>query len=425
MNLREQGRIRGRAAGLQRAATLRQEMRKSFRWLADLFPTTRGLDVPALLRDYDRERLACEPDTSRFPELRGLGDRHIGEREGFREATGADDVAVAFHFSWNFFVWRRINARHVAYYETMPLREQCTNVFLPGGAEGVTIADNRDVSVIGPLRRMLASWNPGPLPRRNKPAFWQGSVSSGILLDEEPECSFPCDPFELMPREGLEDIGVAMEFMTRYREFWGPGNMIWCDRRGNAVAVEKTNCRVAFRRPSVAGAVCVTAGSYLDPAIYAFKRRCLTKVLKAKRESPESNADWQYDLGCRARYRRLVRLTEQEASRAGGATLWGAFAIVADESVPFPARICLAGQKVLPERPGREMLVNWTVSQHAGVITGPRRRWLYRAIRGAAHPRPITCFPPRLRLGDGVRMRDEWLADVRAGRCVLDVEKED
>jgi len=265
----------------------------------------------------------------------------------------------------------------------------------------------------------MKTWHPSPVPARHRVGFRQGVVSNGVPLDEDPVCSFPCNPFELMPPEAYADIRVAIEFMSRYREFWGPGNMLWCDRQRNAVAVEKTNCRVAFRFPVVAGAVGVTACAYLDPELHAFKQKCLRKVMKAKRESQRNNMDWHFDQGSRLRYQRLMNLTQREAARPGGATLWGAFDIVADEAVPFPARICLAGQKVMPDQPGREQHVNWTVSQHAGVITGPRRRWLCRAIRDTAHPRAVTRWTPRLVLGEGVRMRREWQADITAERCEL------
>ena len=94
-----------------------------------------------------------------------------------------------------------------------------------------------------------------PRPADEEVHWRQGGVSSAVLLDEEPECCFPCDPYELIPDECFDDIHALVDFLTRYREFYGPGNQIWCDRKLNAVAVEKSNCRVAFRWPTVNGAV--------------------------------------------------------------------------------------------------------------------------------------------------------------------------
>jgi hypothetical protein len=204
--------------------------------------------------------------------------------------------------------------------------------------------------------------------------------------------------------------------MTRYREFYGPGNQIWCDRQLNAVAMEKSNCRVAFRWPSVAGAVRITACSYLDPDLNAFKRERTLEACKRKGETEETSIDLAFFEGCDRRHRRLIELTNAEAE--GGATLWGAFNCVADTDVPFPDRVCLAGEKTDPER---EPNANWTLTQHAQVITGPNRRSLYRSLQDL-HPdrlRPITEETPRLVLGEGVEMKPEWQKDIDEGRCEL------
>jgi len=415
MSMLEEGRERGREAGARiNAQEFVRSMHEAFDYAHELYPTLGDTDLAAAVRDYDAERLACEPDYSRFPEMRGLLDRHIGEREGFQEATGLDETATAFHFSWHFFLSRRINAHHLARYDLVAPRRQCTNVFFPEGKEGVTISDNRDDWPRPDYADRVPRFRPGPIPADNKVSHIQGAASSAVLLDEEPECSFPCDPWELMPEECYEDIHAMVEFMTRYREFYGPGNQIWCDRKLNAVAVEKSNCRVAFRWPTVNGAVCITACSYLDPELNAFKKERTRKAMEIKGESEENSPDWQFFEGCDRRHRRLIELTDAEAKN--GATLWGAFNIVADTAVPFPDRICLAGERMFPDR---EPNPNWTLTQHAAVITGPYRRVLYRSIRDFENLRPITEFKPYLLLGEGVEMRPEWQRDIEMGLCEL------
>jgi len=141
MNQRDSGRKRGRraAAGIdaERYAT---DMAAAFALTRLFYPDIVDVDLAATIRDYDRERLACEPDYARFPEMRGLLDRHQGEREGFRETTGLDESGVAFHFSWGFFVSRRMNARHVARYDlcaspACPLHQRVLSRG-PGGRHG-------------------------------------------------------------------------------------------------------------------------------------------------------------------------------------------------------------------------------------------------------------------------------------------------
>lgn len=414
MDLREVGRERGRQAGKEIKAGYADTMAQGYAMAREVYPSVAGSDLAEMVRDYDRERLACEPDYAKFPEMKGLLDRHLGEREGFREASGLDETATAFFYSWDFLLWRRINAHHVPYWELVKSPEQCTNVFIPEGAEGVTTADNRDVGCEVALQEIYEHWQPGAAGEGEEVHWRQGQVSSAVTMDEEPECCFPCDPDELCPAEALDDVKVRMEFMTRYREFWGPGNQIWVDRHLNAVVVEKTNCRVAYRWPEVAGAACTTACSYLDPELHAFKQECMRKVIAAKGQTEETNNDWEFDLGARERNRRLCELTNAEATRPGGATLWGALDIVSDEAVPWPERICQAGQTV-----EGTLLTAWSVLQHAKVITGPNRRTLYRSIQDMRNPRSVTSYTPKLLLGEKVRMQPEWQGDIDAGRCEL------
>lgn len=410
MNLREQGRETGLAAGKERASTLQKEMADQFEWASVLYPALKEFDLAAMVRDYDRERLACEPDYTKFPELRGLIDRHVGEREGFLAGSGLDETAAAFHFSWNSLIFKRVNAHYPAYWENASALAQCTNVFFPEGQDGVTTSDNRDINKeCG--RRVTPTWRPNKddSPWSDINQYLQGAASSAIVMDEEPECSFPCDPDEFCPPEAWDDVHVRVEFMTRYREFWGPCNQIWIDRHLNAVAVEKTNCRVAFRYPEVAGAVCITACSYLDPEIHAFKQKRLRMLMEAKGETEDNCPDWEFDLGARQRNRRLCELTNAAAAKPGGPTIWDALDIVADEAVPFPDRICLAGEDG----------VTWSYLQHAAVLSGPKRRWLYRTAEEHEKSGSVTEAKPKLLLGEGVEMQSEWQADIDAGRCEL------
>jgi len=409
MNQRESGRQRGREAAADRAKELPAEMTEQFAYARTLFPSLEGEDLGAMVRDYDRERLACEPDYAKFPEMRGLIDRHVAEREAFRQASGLDETATAFQYSWSFLLWRRINANHPAYWNRILAEQQCTNVFFPAGKDGVTMSDNRDLAM-DETRGAIPSWRPTAFPWSNPNQWLQGAASSAIVMDEEPECSFLCDPDELIPEEeAWEDIEVRMAFMDRYREFWGPTNQIWTDKHLNAVAVDKSNCRVAYRRPEVNGAVCVTACSYLDPELHAFKQERMRLLMKAKGETEDTCPDWSYDLGSRSRYQRLCKLTNAAAAIPDGPSIWDALDVVADEAVPYPERICLSGQDN----------VTWSSLQHAGVTSGPKRRWLFRMLDDLDNPGTVTEKPLQLMLGKDVEMQPEWQADIDAGRCTL------
>lgn len=410
MSLKEQGRQLGLEAGKERAATLSQKMAEEFEWACVLYPALKEFDLAAMVRDYDRERLDCEPDYSKYPEMRGLIDKHTGEREGFKEASGLDDTAAAFYYSWNHLLFKRVNARYPAYWERITALSQCTNVFFPEGKDGVTTADNRDINKVEG-RRAAPTWRPDndDSPWSDVDQWLMGAASSAIVMDEEPACNFPCDPEELCPPEAWDDVQVRVEFMTRYRDFWGPCNQIWIDRHLNAVAVEKTNSRVAYRYPEVAGSVCITACSYLDNDLHAFKQERLRMLIEARGETEEENPDWDFDLGAYRRNQRLCELTNATAAKPGGPTIWDALEVVADEAVPYPDRICLAGQDG----------ATWSYLQHAGVLSGPRKRWLYRSVENHDNPGSVTEATPKLLLGKGVEMRPEWQADIDAGKCEL------
>ncbi|MDP6449882.1 MAG: hypothetical protein QF773_03620 [Lentisphaeria bacterium] len=407
MNQRTIGRELGRQAssGLK-APELRRKIQEQFDWTHVLYPTFEG-DLAVILRDFDRERLACEPDYTKFPEMRGLLDRHIGEREGFMETPGFDETCAAFHYSWNFLLFKRLNSQHPSDWQAVLKLPQCTNVFFPNGRDGVTISDNRDLGKAE--ARLNRNWQPTVVPWCTADQFCQGGASSAICMDEDPSCCFPCDPDELCPPEAWDDLNVRIEFMTRYREFWGPGNRIWIDRHRNAVAVDKSNCRVGFHYPQVNGAVCITACSYLDPDLHAFKEECLRKMAKLRGQTEATSPDLLYNTGSRRRYRRLWDQTNAAAAIPGGPTIWDALNIVADEAVPYPDRICLAGQDT----------ATWSFLQHAGVTSGDKRRWLYRIVADVENPTSVTEVTPKLLLGEGIEMQPDWQADVDAGRCEL------
>jgi hypothetical protein len=417
MNMREIGRERGRkAAAAARRNNLPVVMEREIRMNLELFPSLgKGFDLAADLLAYDKRRLQCTPDYTKFPELRGMADRIIGEREGFLEGSSLTETHAAFHYSMWQYIQKYISPRHVARYDLTSAQIQCTNVIFPQGMDGVTISDNRD-----DVPRLWYQANMESFriePPVEGPVHWhQGGVSSAVLLDEEPENIFPYNPLENVPDECLNDIRDLVQFMEERRDFWGPGNQMWIDRNLNAVAVEKANVRVAFRYPTVNGACCITACSYLDPEMNAFKRERMTEAARQKGEAPEKSIDLMFSDGCDLRHQRLWDLVNAEAARPGGATLWGAFECVADTAVPFPARVCLAGEKCDPER---EPNANWTLTQYASVITGPNRRAIYRNVKDMTNPRPITEETPQFVLGKDVAMQPEWQQDIDSGRCVL------
>jgi hypothetical protein len=413
----EDGLLRGREKGTEISPKMFVGlMERSFKSIRCLYPTASDIDFASEIVKFDAERLASQPPMGKFPELAGHIDLLRGERQGFMEITGLGLLETSFYFSWKWYVSRRLNSQHLARYDLFRPQNQCTNVFFPFGKDGVTISDNRDDVPLKEYGEGVKTFRPEYLLKQNPISWIQGAVSAGVLLDDEPSCLFPANPleYEIMPADCLDDIDEIIRFLTRYCDFWGPCNSIFVDRKLNAVAAEKTNCLVAFRKPAVNGAVAVTACAYLDEKLHTHQIERAKYAARIKGETEETNSDINYHLGARRRYRRLVELTNKEA--AGPATIQGALQIVADREVPFPECICLAGEKSMPDK---EPAANWTLTQHAAVITGGRKRCLYRSVQDILNPKPIWTEPLKLMLGPGVRMEPEWEKDTDGARWIL------
>src|SRR5688572_24263797 len=99
MTPRDRGLQRGSAAGAAAVkADLPRQIRNTFAQWRVLYPTMKE-DLGAAIIACDAQRLACEPDYTKFPELRGHADLLRAEREAFRETSGLGDLETAYQFS--------------------------------------------------------------------------------------------------------------------------------------------------------------------------------------------------------------------------------------------------------------------------------------------------------------------------------------
>ena len=366
------------------------------------YPLTAGLDVLQEIYKLDCERMANPPDSYKYPETKGLPDLVREERRGFQETTGCSDVEMAYNFSWHFYYSRRINTRYIGVLQPMA---ECSAAFLPNSTEG------------GPLYGR--NWDGGDTPWARKyfmeppreaadgsRVLWTKGVSCSVMLDEEPDEIFPVDPFDLMPADCTGSAQAAADFLYRYREFWGPTNCIVVDTNHDSVAIEKANVRMGIR-PSVNGASCVTALSFMDPEMKAYKLERDKASIAARGWTLEEAIDWKYWRGCDKRYERLVSLINDASTRPS--SLQDMANIMTDHAVPFEdGCICLEGKSVSPEiGPDR---AEWTVVSHSEVLEGPNRRILFYTVEDK---KPCWATPPFLVLGAGVEMKSEWLPNTR------------
>jgi hypothetical protein len=375
---------------------------ESFKGVQANFPPLAETDLVAEVMRLDRERLANPPDPYKYPETKGLPDLLVEERRGFLDECGGDELLLAYTYTWTFYYTRRINTR---YLPGVPgkIGEGCTAVFIPNSTEGGPLyGRNWD----NPLNAWTKSLMEPPREAADGARkMWTKGVSCSVFLDEEPEEIFPVDPWELLPAECTGRVDDAVAFLDRYRDFWGPCNCILVDTNLDSAALEKANCRLGVRKMD-GGASAVTALSYQVPEMKAFKDERDRKSVELRGWTIEEAPDWYYWRGADKRYQRLLQLTA-EANRKG-ADLWDMAAITTDHAVPYPDRVCIAGEfrHPLVPRGGEE----WTAVSHCEVLEGPNRRMLFFVVEDDK-----ACYdnPPYLVPGKGVAVKPEWTPGTR------------
>ncbi len=389
---------RGRKNGAEAKAGLRESIEAAFQSTRKAFPASAHLDYAQELLKLDQLRMESVPSLTRFPESKGWPDRLIAERKGFLEGCGGGPLELAFYYTWAYFMSCRMNTRYVG---TGVPKGECTAVFIRNSKEG------------GPL--FGRNWD---MPHHKLPEFMdvptQGpdhiqrlfvkGVSSGTFCDEEPEEIYPLNPFKIIP-DDCRLIKDVVPYLQRYADFWAAHNGILVDEENSTVAYEKLNRRVGFRY-SNDGSSAVTACAVVIPEIKAFRDERHRLSLKL-RGLDEHSMDWHYWKGCEARYNRLLKLVA-DASR-NGATIWDMVHIVTDHAVPYPDRVCIAGETCHPGIDPKQ--AEWTMTSRAMVLSGPNRRVLYFRVEGDK-----ACYEnrPFLVLGRDVKLDPEWLKGTRS-----------
>jgi len=375
---------------------------ESFSGTKATFPALAETDLAAEVLRLDRERLANPPDLLKFPETKGLPDLALEERRGFLDGCGGNELLMAYTYSWMFYYTRRINTRCLP---GVPARlgAECTAVYLPNSTEGGPLYGRNWDIPLTPWAQTLME--PPREAADGARKMWTKGVSCSVFLDEEPAEIFPLDPWQLLPVECTARVDDAVVFLDRYRDFWGPNNSILVDTNLDSVALEKANCRLGVRKMA-GGASAVTALAFMDPGMKAFKEERDRKSVELRGWTIEEAPDWYYWRGADKRYERLLKLTEEANHK--GASLWDMAAITTDHAVPYPDRVCIAGEFRHPlVPPGNE---EWTGVSHCEVLEGPNRRMLFFVAEDGK-----ACYdnPPYLVPGKGVTLKPEWQQGTR------------
>ena len=394
------------AKGRQRATQLAAQdytvnLKNGYHWVRESYLGAEHMDLEQELLKFHRRRMADEMDLTKFPECRGVREIVEAERRGFREVLDLP-LAEAFAYDWFYFCSRYLNVHAVG---KAPPPAKCTDIWFADTREGGPIhASNRDDVLFNYRQDTIQPGKRGGGDMIVNEVACVGGVSAAVLCDEAPNCMFPLDLAWLDTRD-LRTVFQYVDFLDRYQEFWGPGNRIYVDSEWNFAATEKANVRMGVRYSK--GWAAITACAYLTPEMNAFKRERDLVSFQTRGWNPHDNSDKAYWDGAERRYRRLMQLTEAEAAR--GATVLGAARVVLDHAVPFPDRVCLAGEQGHPD----EKLQNWTLLSFSRCVSGPNRRCYFRQLDRATMA-PIYQAPCHIIPGDDVVVKPEWQAELDA-----------
>jgi hypothetical protein len=181
---------------------------------------------------FHRQRMARLPSPSRYPDA-GPWIAHVLEVDRLvLELTGMGEEAMAIRRSLReYLAFRGFRDLGRAMAPTPAGDERCRVAFIPDTDRGTLHIKNLDDPI--------THWRPRP-PMVNfvePPLTWDG-VGSGLHMDDEPAELFPL-PVKAMCLAMCGDVPGAVQFLERYRDFWGRANVVLYDRARRSVAVEK------------------------------------------------------------------------------------------------------------------------------------------------------------------------------------------
>ncbi len=227
-------------------------------------------EVGRILEKSNQDRLNAVPDLTRYPELRGMRELVEAGWRGGRDGAGLTEEQAAAAADGGFY-----HHRHIASGRKSPTG--CSYVYFPHSDVGPILANNLDSSPQEPFA-------PPAWPAVNEHLIVRG-VSSGVFNDEESPEIFPVPVFRLLGRY-CRSTAEAVELLTRYNYFWGPGNLIVIDRGQDVAMIEKSACRIGIRRSSD-GFGLITAMTAEDPAMNAYLADRRASSLKTRQLPPD------------------------------------------------------------------------------------------------------------------------------------------
>lgn len=325
-------------------------------------PWVKRSDLTAGLGDFHRERMAKVPSRTEYPEATPWIEHTLAvDRELKARAKISDDELAVVRSLRAYITFRGFKQAGLALRPQPATDEKCRAAYFPDTDRGEVAIKNVDDP--------LTHWKPDrtPLKASPPPNLRSDGVGNGLHMDEEPDELFPV-PVLSMLRHHANDVPTAVEFLTRYRKFWGCANLMLHDKQKRSVAIEKcsySHIEVFHPGPDgithISGMTCRDVNSPQG----RFQRDQRQKYLDLFK-LPADGPDMTFWAGC-ARF---------EAKLSAGLRALGIKPRWADIlslfKSPWPEGLNKFGLRLHPN----QGLVGYTLSIHASLLTERRSlRW--------------------------------------------------
>ena len=317
------------------------------------------------------ERMAMVPSATTYPESKAWVD-HILAVEREMKTLGATDEQLAIRRSLGDYLTFR---GYVA--GRAPSSEKCRVVYDPDTTEGEFHAKNVD----DPDTFWAPSSPMKPGPWKDLPAkslVWDG-VGSGMHIDDEPAELFPLSPPQ-MYRHHCSDVPEAVDFLTRYKLFWGGQNIVLHDAEKRSVAIEKSSySHIEIFTPGPNGRSCCSGMVSRDPQSPQgkFHREKRAQYLRLTGVS-DNCADAEFWKACDRAHHMLADLQASDRQLAPQ----DYFDLM---TTPWPEGLNKNGSKFHPD----QAYVEYTLMTTARAWT-PTKQTAWRWQRG---PKPEVKYP--------------------------------
>jgi|GEM_PF-435630 len=304
-------------------------------------------ELLAELLRYHRDSRERVPSFQQYPEAKFWVDYTLTLEKELQRMAGLSEEELAIVKSLGAYLtfrgFRRAGLKPGPSRQT----EKCRIAFLVDSDEGPMTVKNVD----DPL---ASDWHPMPPLPTSLPAsefFWDqvnwvaDGVGSGLHIDDEPEQLFPLPVFTMCGQHA-ETTREVVDFLRRYSQFWGGGNVVVYDKSFDVVAIEKTSRNFFQPYELTNGQTHVSGMACRDPnspqGKYQRARRDEYRLLYGL---PEDGPDQTFWRVC----------DRQEQSLARGLNGLGKPPCAADLiklfRTPYPDGLCKTGKKVHPAQP--------------------------------------------------------------------------